>query len=108
MKEKAIKKANKPKRAKRLNPVTRVLLAIALIYVAGNMVSTCIKLQMQIRSKQNELNETNGKISSQSVKNEELNAIINGKLDREYYEAIAREKGYVTEGEIVYENTSDH
>ena len=96
------------KRAIKLNPVVRLLIAIALVYVAGNMLITGIKLQVQIKEKKSELSEVEGKITVQQTKNEELNNILNAKVDKEYIEKVARESlGYGTEGERVYDNITD-
>ena len=100
-------KSNKPKRAKRMNPVVRGLIAVALIYVAVNMITTIVKLQTQIKEKQQELDEVNGKISTQTVLNEELNNILNAEIDSEYVESVARDMGYGSVGERVYENITD-
>ncbi|MBQ6824674.1 MAG: septum formation initiator family protein [Clostridia bacterium] len=91
-----------------MNPVVKGLLTVALVYVAVNMISTCVKLQMQIRDKKAELSETNGKVSSQQVTNEQLNAILNGESDLEYIESVARDLGYGTPGERVYDNITDN
>ncbi len=107
MKTKTIAKANRAKRAKRMNPVVRGLIIVALIYVAGNMIATCIKLQAQIQVKKAELGELQSKISTQTVINEELNNILNAEIDSEYVESVARDMGYGTAGERVYENITD-
>ena len=107
MGSKTIAKMNKAKRAKRMNPVVRGLLIVALVYVAGNMIATCVKLQMQIKEKQAELDAVQEKISSQTVINEELNNILNAEIDSEYVESVARDMGYGTVGERVYENITD-
>lgn len=107
MRGNAIAKANKGKRAKRMNPVVKGLLIVALVYVAGNMIVTCVKLQVQIREKKVELEDVNNKISSQTVLNEELNNILNAEIDSEYVESVARDLGYGTVGERVYENITD-
>lgn len=103
----AIQKGVKAKRAKQMNPVVRGILVVALIYVAGNMLATCIKLQLQIQEKKAELNEVQQKISSQTVINEELNNILNAEIDSAYVESVARDLGYGTVGELVYENITD-
>lgn len=90
-----------------MNPVVRGLLIVALVYVAGNMIATCVKLQVQIKEKQAELNAVQEKISSQTVMNEELNNILNAEIDSEYVESVARDMGYGTVGERVYENITD-
>ncbi len=107
MGSKTIAKMNKAKRAKRMNPVVRGLLIVALVYVAGNMIATCVKLQLQIKEKQAELDAVQEKISSQTVINEELNNILNAEIDSEYVESVARDMGYGTVGERVYENITD-
>lgn len=90
-----------------MNPVVRGLLVVALVYVAGNMIATCVKLQAQIKEKQAELSVYQEKISSQTVINEELNSILHAEIDSEYVESVARDLGYGTAGERVYENITD-
>lgn len=104
MKTRSIAKA---KRAKKMNPVVKALLAVALIYVAGNMIVTCVKLQVQIQDKKAELNDIQQKISSQTVLNEELNDILNAEVDSAYVESVARDLGYGSVGERVYDNVTD-
>lgn len=95
------------KRAKKMNPVVKALLAVLLIYVAGNMITTCIKLQVRIQEKKAELSEVTQKISSQTVLNEELNDILNAEVDSAYVESVARDLGYGSVGERVYDNITD-
>ena len=98
---------SKAKRAKKMNPVVKALLALLLVYVAGNMIVTCVKLQVRIQEKKAELNEVQQKISSQTVLNEELNDILNANVDSAYVESIARDLGYGSVGERVYDNVTD-
>ena len=100
-------RAAKPKRARKLNPAGRALLVIGLLYVAGNMIATCVKLQLQIRNKKAELSSVQAKITSQTVINEELNNILNAQIDSEYVESVARSLGYGAVGERVYDNITD-
>lgn len=95
------------KRAKKMNPVVKALLAVLMVYVAGNMIVTCVKLQVRIQEKQAELNDVNQKISSQTVLNEELNDILNAEVDSAYVESVARDLGYGSVGERVYDNITD-
>ena len=97
----------KTRRAKKMNPVVKALLAVLLVYVAGNMIVTCIKLQAQIQDKKTELNDVNQKISSQTVLNEQLNDILNAEVDSAYVESVARDLGYGSVGERVYDNITD-
>ncbi len=108
MRNGTVAKVNKAKRAKRMNPVVRGLLIVALVYVAGNMLATCVKLQLQIKEKKAELDVYQQKISAQTVINEELNSILNAEIDSEYVESVARDMGYGTVGERVYENITDN
>jgi cell division protein FtsB len=104
-----VKRSNvaKAKRAKKMNPVVRGLLVLALVYIGGTMIATCIRLQAQINQKKAELEETNQQIAAITIENEELNDILNGAVDFEYIEKIARERNYIYPGEIVYENITD-
>ncbi len=92
---------------KKMNPVIRGLVIAGLVYLAGNMLLTSIKLQAQIEEKKAEFDEVQQKISSQTVLNEEMNDVLNGKVDKQYWEDIAREQGYIEQGEQVYENITD-
>ena len=99
MRKKAVitEKLGKAKRSrKKMNPVIRGLLTVGLVYLAGNMLLTSIKLQGQIKEKQSELDEVQQKIS-----------VLKGKVDKKYWEEIAREQGYIEQGEQVYENITD-
>ena len=95
------------RRAKKMNPVVKALLAVLLVYVAGNMIVTCVKLQARIQEKQTELNDVQQKISSQTVLNEQLNDILNAEVDSAYVESVARDLGYGSVGERVYDNITD-
>ncbi|MBQ3085347.1 MAG: septum formation initiator family protein [Clostridia bacterium] len=109
-KEKSIKKSKsvgKAKHSRKMNPVVRGLLIVALVYVAGNMTFTCIKLQSQIREKKAELGEVQQKVSSQTIQNEQLNDVLGGQVDLEYIEKVAREQNYVKPGEVVFDNVTD-
>ena len=97
----------KSKRAKKLNPAVRILLAIAFVYIAGNMIATCVKLQVRIQEKKAELSEVQAKVTGQMLKNEELNNILNAEIDVEYVESVARDLGYGSAGERVYDNITD-
>ncbi|MBQ9953553.1 MAG: septum formation initiator family protein [Clostridia bacterium] len=90
-----------------MNPVVKALLAVLLVYVAGNMIVTCVKLQVRIQEKQAELKDVTQKISSQTVLNEELNDILNAEVDSAYVESVARDLGYGSVGERVYDNITD-
>ncbi len=102
---KAIQKSAK-KRAK-TNPVVRGFLLVVALYCTISMLSVCIRLQGQIQEKQTELTQIQEQISTQTVINEELNNILNAEFDSEYVERIARELGYGTVGELVYDNITD-
>lgn len=95
------------KRAKRLNPAVRILIAIAFVYIAGTFIVNIIKVQNQISEKNAELSEIESKITAQEAKNEELNNQLNAKVDYAFVEQLARELGYGTAGEIVYDNVTD-
>ncbi|MBQ7934795.1 MAG: septum formation initiator family protein [Clostridia bacterium] len=72
------------------------------------MLANCVKLQVQIQEKKAELSDVQQKISTQTVINEELNNILNAEIDSEYVERVARDLGYGTVGELVYENITDN
>ncbi len=103
----AIARRAKAQKARRSNPAVRALLVIGVIYLIGSMLVKIVEIQGQIKEKNAEFQEYNVKITSQKVENERMNNILNGQVDQEYLEELARDKGYVEEGERVYDNITD-
>lgn len=67
------------------------------VYVAVSLV----QLQMDIGRSQESLDEVNQQIQEQTLKNEELQAMIDAGDDQAEIERIARELGYVFSDEQV-------
>ena len=101
------KPAAKPKRGAKMNPVVRGLLVVGAVYAAVTMLVPAVKNRILYYEKKAELEQVQQKISSQTIINEELNSILNAEVDSEYVEKIARDLGYGTVGERVYDNVTD-
>ena len=102
-----LKNAAKAKRAAKMNPVVRGLLIVGAVYAAITMIVPSVKNRALYYEKKAELEQVQQKISSQMIINEELNAILNAEVDSAYVESVARDLGYGTVGEKVYDNITD-
>lgn len=98
----------KTKRTAKMNPVVRGLLIVGGVYVViTTMIVPTVKNRVLYYEKKAELEQIQQKISSQKILNEELNAILNAEVDSAYVESIARDLGYGSVGEKVYDNITD-
>ncbi len=88
---------------KRAGLITKLLVLLFALYVAYTLIS----LQIQINSKQGELETLSAQNSAQKIKNDELKDLLNGEMDDQFLADAAREKlGYAAEGERVFVDTS--
>ena len=78
-----------------------ILLRIAAFALAVYLVGSLVNLQLQISAKENELNDLNEQHREQTLKNEDLSALLDSGEDPEYIERMAREMGYVYPDEQV-------
>lgn len=86
-------------KAKFRSLITRILLAIFLIYVAYSFVST----QIQINEKKEELNKITAMITAQKSKVDELHQLLENGIDDSYIEKYARDNADMAKpGEHVY------
>lgn len=83
-----------------------IFVRIAAVCLCVYCIFNIISLQMKIISlKNNELKELNEKKYDQQLKNQQLEDVINSKLDEEFVAKIAREVlGYGDPNEKVYED----
>ncbi|MBR4949711.1 MAG: septum formation initiator family protein [Clostridia bacterium] len=80
----------------------RIAAIAVCIYCFINIVSLQTKI---ISLKNGELSELNQQKYDQQLKNQQLEDVVNSKLDEEFIEKIAREVlGYGAPGEKVYED----
>lgn len=78
-----------------------ILLRIAVFALAVYLVGSLVNLQLQISAKENELDDVNQQLREQTLKNEDLSALLDSGEDPEYIERMAREMGYVYPDEQV-------
>ena len=91
------------RRKKRVGLATKIFVAIFAVYAAFTLVS----LQIQISAKREEQAALQGQIEEQSVRNAEIEDLLNSEDNDEYIARIARDKlGYVSPGERVFVDIS--
>ena len=78
-----------------------VLLRLACMAFGVYVAVSLVQLQMDIGRSQESLDEVNQQIQEQTLKNEELQAMIEAGDDQAEIERIARELGYVFTDEQV-------
>ena len=89
------------RRKKRVGLATKIFVAIFAVYAAFTLVS----LQIQISAKREEQAALQAQIEEQSLRNAEIEALLNSEDNDEYIARIARDKlGYVSPGERVFVN----
>ena len=91
------------RRKKRVGLATKIFVAIFAVYAAFTLVS----LQIQISAKREERAALQAQIEEQSLRNAEIEALLNSEDNDEYIARIARDKlGYVSPGERVFVDIS--
>ena len=91
------------RRKKRVGLATKIFVAIFAVYAAFTLVS----LQIQISAKREEQAALQAQIEEQSLRNAEIEALLNSEDNDEYITRIARDKlGYVSPGERVFVDIS--
>ena len=91
------------RRKKRVGLATKIFVAIFAVYAAFTLVS----LQIQISAKREEQAAMQAQIEVHSLRNAEIEALLNSEDNDEYIARIARDKlGYVSPGERVFVDIS--
>ncbi len=91
------------KRKKRVGLATKIFVAAFSVYAAFTLVS----LQIRIGSKEEEQKLLEAQVEEQSLRNAEIEALLNSEENDEYIARIARDKlGYVLPGERVFVDIS--
>ena len=91
------------RRKKLVGLATKIFVAIFAVYAAFTLVS----LQIQISAKREEQAALRAQIEEQTLRNAEIEAILNNEDNDEYIARIARDKlGYVSPGERVFVDIS--
>ncbi len=86
-----------------------IVLCVVVLVFAVYSVVTLVNIYSQISEKKSELEEIQGEITVQEIKNEEMNDLYNSSDEEfsQYVEDIAREDlDYIRQGERVFVNIS--
>lgn len=92
------KGARGPMKLKRAGFLTKLVILVLLVYMATSLLD----LRGKIESAQGQLEELSGQVETQRLKNQELEDAIAHKDDPDMLEQMARDKGYVKQGETLY------
>ena len=92
------KGAGGPMKLKRTGFLTKLVILVLLVYMATSLLD----LRGRIENAQQQLTELTGQVETQRLKNQELADAVEHKDDPEMLEQMAREKGYVKQGETLY------
>lgn len=87
---------------KRTSIFVKIVFAIVIAY----LLYVLIDLQVKINAKQSNINELSTQISLHLDQNKQLQDTRDAEMDTEYAEQVAREHGYVSSDEKVYEIVS--
>ena len=85
-------------RLKRASLLTKLVITVLLIYMATSLLD----LWGQIQSAQRQREELASQVEQQRLANQELRDAIENSDDPDTLERVAREKGYVKQGETLY------
>ena len=85
-------------RLKRAGLLTKLVVVVLLVYLATSLLD----LRGQIQSAQEEQETLAQQVEEQRLANQQLEDAIENSDDPETLERVAREKGYVKEGETLY------
>ncbi len=100
----SVKEEKKP-----LLNLRNLVLCVVVLFFAIYSVVTLIDIYSQIGEKKSELEDIQGEIAVQEIKNEEMNDLYNASDEEfsRYVEEIAREDlDYIRQGERVFVNVS--
>ncbi len=85
-------------RLKRAGLLTKLVIVVLLVYLATSLLD----LRGQIQSVQGEKELLEYQVEQQRLSNQQLSDAIESSDDPETLERVAREKGYVKQGETLY------
>lgn len=89
-------------RLKRAGFLTKIVVLVLLIYMATSLLD----LRGQIQTAQQQRDALADQVEEQQLKNQQLSDALENSDDPEMLEQMAREKGYVKQGEILYIDVS--
>lgn len=85
-------------RLKRAGMLTKVVIVVLLIYFTTSLLD----LQGKIQDTEQEVGTLQEQVEQQQLQNQQLQLAIENSDDPETLERVAREKGYVKQGETLY------
>ena len=83
---------------KRAGMLTKVIIVVLLIYFTTSLLD----LEGKIQDTEQEIGALQEQIEQQKIQNQQLQLAIENSDDPETLERVAREKGYVKQGETLY------
>lgn len=89
-------------KSRRSNLFVNIVLVAAIIY----LLFVFINIQVKISDKKSKDRELDTQISLKLDEQEQLQSTLDAPMDEEYAEKVAREHGYVSSDEKVYESVS--
>lgn len=87
-----------PMQLKQAGFLTKIVILVLLIYMATSLLD----LSAQIQETQQLRDDLARQVSSQQIENQKLTDAIENRDDPAMMEQVAREKGYVKRGEVLY------
>lgn len=81
-----------------------LVLCVIIAFVAS--ITTFTRISIDINEKQNKLEVLNSRLEQIKQDNEEMDYLINNADEAEFYEHLARERGYAYPDEKVYYNVT--
>ena len=90
-------------KTKKAGLITKIVVAVLLVYMAV----TLLDLRTRIQTAQGELDQLTRQVTAQTQENAELSDALANSGDPEVLERVAREKGYVMDGERIMVDVSN-
>lgn len=89
-------------RLKRTGILTKVVIVVLLVYLATSLLD----LRGQIQNTKEQQQTVSQQVEDQRLANQELQEAIDNSDDPETLEGVARERGYVRQGETLYSDVA--
>ena len=89
-------------RLKRTGILTKVVIVVLLVYLATSLLD----LRGQIQNTKEQQQTVSQQVEDQRLANQELQEAIDKSDDPETLERVARERGYVKQGETLYSDVA--
>lgn len=89
-------------RLKRTGLLTKVVIVVLLVYLATSLLD----LRGQIQDTQQQQQALSQQVEDQRLANQQLQEAIENSDDPDTLERVAREKGYVKQGETLYSDVA--